>query len=187
MYFSTVITSFNARYGRIRFVLALYFLWSCSVSVSVGHSLTSICVGWSSIRSSDTGRLPFCPNNVIRIRDRCSQWKSPWNSYTLMITINLWWLGTIVWFIWLKKTPHTDNNFCTAFLGSNEYSLASIRRPSDLTGSELKPTIGFWIEPMGLALPAAKRNVPSPPIGTMMSAHLACSAENDSLKLFVLH
>lgn len=74
---SPINTSFNAKYGRIRLTLARYFFWSASLSTSVGYSFSSIGVGSHSWRSNDTGKLPFWPNVVVRIRVRCNHSNSP--------------------------------------------------------------------------------------------------------------
>lgn len=59
----------------------------------------------------------------------------------------------------------------TASLGSFEYFLDSINLPSERSGSELKPTIGFSLQNNGHTRLAVSKNVPSPPIGIKMSAH----------------
>lgn len=75
-------TSFNAKYGKMRFTLARYFFWSFSLSISVGYSLSSIGVGSSSWRSNDSGKFPFWPSIVVRIRVRCCHSNSPWKKKT---------------------------------------------------------------------------------------------------------
>lgn len=73
----------------------------------------------------------------------------------------------------------------TASSGSYEYFFGNISLPSDLSGSELKPTTGVLAN-CGLntlARPAVIKNVPSPPTGTKISAHLICSFVKINLKM----
>lgn len=73
-------------------------------------------------------------------------------------------------------------SFRTASFGSLEYSFGSINRPSERSGSELKPITGFTLSNNGHARLAVNKNVPSPPIGTKISAHFVCFVDNVTLK-----
>lgn len=72
-------------------------------------------------------------------------------------------------------------NLRTASFVSYEYCLGNSKRPSDRTGSELKPTIGLSLASNGHARLAVNKNVPSPPIGTTISAQFVCFVDNVTL------
>lgn len=72
-------------------------------------------------------------------------------------------------------------NFRTASFGSYEYCLGNSKRPSERSGSELKPTIGLSFANNGHARLAVSKNVPSPPIGTTISAHVVCLVDSVNL------
>lgn len=144
-----IYTSLRAKYGSIRLVNFLFcplpfpLIWSMSVGSLTITSLCSTGAVLYSCKSTGTGALPLTFRIVMRILDRCIQSNSP---------------------VWILLTP-SSTSVVNCF--------GSIKRPSDLFGSELKPTIGTELSMNnGLARDAARRNVPSPPTGTIMSVHL---------------
>lgn len=68
-----------------------------------------------------------------------------------------------------------------AELGSLEYCFGNKSLPSDRSGSELKPTIGFRLQFNGHARFAVNKKVPSPPTGTKISAHSVSFDDSVSL------
>lgn len=175
-------TSFSAKYGNSFFIFESYFFASISQSGSGSRSVESL-PGESCI--SVTGdRSPFSPSIVIRIRDRRTHLKSPyilWN--------NIRWCSFILTELCKRLNMiYTSIILRTASRGSWENCLGRRRRPSEHNGSELNPTTGMWFRSgiSGLALPAVIRNVPSPPMGTRMSAHWSSFFDRLNLQYMIV-